>query len=52
MPAAGPTDQDLASVLDVVQRMDDGDDLTDNAGNSSALGLSLDIVAESMDTAK
>lgn len=52
MCPAAPTDEDLASILNVVQRVDAGDALTDNAGIAVALGLSLEVVAEWLAAAK
>ena len=50
--SAAPTDQDLSSLLRVVQGGDDADSLLDNGAIASLLGLSLETVAEQLAAAK
>ena len=46
--SAAPTDQDLSSLLRVVQGGDDADSLLDNGAIASLLGLSQETVAEQL----
>ena len=50
--SAAPTDQDLSSLLRVVQGGDDADSLLDNGAIASLLGLSQETVAEQLAAAK
>ena len=50
--SAAPTDQDLSSLLRVVQGGDDADSLLDNGAIAKLLGLSHETVAEQLAAAK